>query len=632
METARSKQLKLYLEFFAELPGFDRARHPTRCATISASGTVTSNVSTSVRSLCACTGVDALPSVVKFTGEACGTDKQQILWTAVENLTPCPDCKGKQCNWSATTEPPAWRTAWTGRCGVPPTNLPQLPTRLCGSGPAPPLPVLPPQITKASWKLRGVVTTSAAASHGLEADTILLPQGAYTSGWCEEGCAAPSSPGCVIACNRTLLALAKVAGVYKAVYGAPKPIQQPILFGLQLEESGQTMALVATTKLSNMISGRFGPVAGWHAFWSFLVSTLQGSTMVLPAWIPTVRPAYNRTDRLHVDGALNAIATSARWLVNGSNLLSDGSDPIGGKTVCCKPKSGGGSSNLCEYHNCTNAEVCPKGASRSLPTALTNISCIQEGWSSILHWNGSQNRMATFIRTDGNAESSMGLAAAAVLVGDKLCSIFASKQKKMACEMETQLWLQKSTQLADYQWRWSDSQAYLEDPEDGRYGIVWWNQQTCGPFAKWAAVDYGDNAANVLIGASVVRALAETGSWDLQLLRSLFAEARTTGQLGFRPSAISSAALSGVGTWRSYWQSNVTCRGGPGGSQPHYGGYLSAFFLWAGSATGLHGLLTAKAVAYCVAMMEGYFAGEWEWNESMSNEQVSEMPCANFYA
>ena len=38
------------------------------------------------------------------------------------------------------------------------------------------------------------------------------------------------------------------------------------------------------------------------------------------------------------------------------------------------------------------------------------MSCIQEGWSSILHWNGTQHRMATFVRTDGNAETSMGLA------------------------------------------------------------------------------------------------------------------------------------------------------------------------------------------------------------------------------
>lgn len=66
--------------------------------------------------------------------------------------------------------------------------------------------------------------------------------------------------------------------------------------------------------------------------------------------------------------------------------------------------------NVCEYHNCSNKEVCPVGVNRSVPTGVQNVSCIQEGWSSILHWNGSQHRMATFVRTDGNAETAMGLA------------------------------------------------------------------------------------------------------------------------------------------------------------------------------------------------------------------------------
>ena len=54
----------------------------------------------------------------------------------------------------------------------------------------------------------------------------------------------------------------------------------------------------------------------------------------------------------------------------------------------------------------------------------------------------------------------------------------------------------------------------------------------------------------------------------------------------------------------------------------HYGAYLPAFFLWAGHSTGLSKLLTVRAVAYCTTLMAGYLAGEWEWNESISNEQA----------
>ena len=74
--------------------------------------------------------------------------------------------------------------------------------------------------------------------------------------------------------------------------------------------------------------------------------------------------------------------------------------------------------------------------------------------------------------------------------------------------------------------------------------------------------------------------------------------------------------------WSRFFDSKVVPNGGPGGSQPHYGAYLPAFFLWAGHSTGLSKLLTERAIAYCTTLMAGYLAGEWEWNESISNEQA----------
>ena len=129
-----------------------------------------------------------------------------------------------------------------------------------------------------------------------------------------------------------------------------------------------------------------------------------------------------------------------------------------------------------------------------------------QGWSSILHWNGSQHRMATFIRTDGNSETAMGLASAAALLNAPLHDAAQQQQR--------QRWLEAAAAISDYLWRWSDSQT-LGDPTDPAHGIVWWcspafplsccllrllmrcfvvghrNQQTPGPFAKWASVDYG---------------------------------------------------------------------------------------------------------------------------------------------
>lgn len=79
----------------------------------------------------------------------------------------------------------------------------------------------------------------------------------------------------------------------------------------------------------------------------------------------------------------------------------------------------------------------------------------------------------------------------------------------------------------------------------------------------------------MLIGGAVVRALAQAsspatvGSWDLQLLRCLFAEARTSGVYGYRPAELPRAALDGPGKWRSYFNSTALPRGQIGGSQPH---------------------------------------------------------------
>lgn len=57
--------------------------------------------------------------------------------------------------------------------------------------------------------------------------------------------------------------------------------------------------------------------------------------------------------------------SSASWLVERAQLLSDGSDVSAGATTCCLPIGGGASLNVCTYHNCTNQEVCPVGALRT---------------------------------------------------------------------------------------------------------------------------------------------------------------------------------------------------------------------------------------------------------------------------
>ena len=68
------------------------------------------NVSTTVRSLCACLRPGAAPSTMQYTGELCGASKDRIVWHSMVNLDPCADTKGKDCAWSAV------RTQTIRRC------------------------------------------------------------------------------------------------------------------------------------------------------------------------------------------------------------------------------------------------------------------------------------------------------------------------------------------------------------------------------------------------------------------------------------------------------------------------------------------------------------------------------------
>jgi hypothetical protein len=48
-------------------------------------------------------------------------------------------------------------------------------------------------------------------------------------------------------------------------------------------------------------------------------------------------------------------------------------------------------------------------------------------------------------------------------------------------QTKQQAWLRTAASLADYLWRWSDSQI-MGDPADPAFGIVTWNQEHPGPY------------------------------------------------------------------------------------------------------------------------------------------------------
>ncbi len=79
-----------------------------------------------------------------------------------------------------------------------------------------------------------------------------------------------------------LVVVGRVAGYNDAVYGIPTNAQ-PVLF-----EFDDGRVLVATTKLSSFLTGRFAPRQEWDALWKFILRRLGAGSRVCLPWEPRV--------------------------------------------------------------------------------------------------------------------------------------------------------------------------------------------------------------------------------------------------------------------------------------------------------------------------------------------------------
>ena len=81
---AAAKKLRLYAEFLEDLPSFNRSAPSDGCLPRSAlhGSSAVANVSTHVRSLCACADSSAPASTVRYTGRLCGDSSAELLWTS----------------------------------------------------------------------------------------------------------------------------------------------------------------------------------------------------------------------------------------------------------------------------------------------------------------------------------------------------------------------------------------------------------------------------------------------------------------------------------------------------------------------------------------------------------------------
>ena len=334
------------------------------------------------------------------------------------------------------------------------------------------------------------------------------------------------------------LVLARVEGYDTAVYGLPKETH-PILF-----EHPRGDILVATTKLSQFVTGRYAPTEAWGPVWRMIFGWLQpGQTSPTLTWTPTVRPSYGKAEPLPADAEENAIQRGvayygkSRLFIHPSWPKDTGIDPIPAAWPV-----GDGTHGIGECYI-----------------------------SKRIFADGTQAVSRT-VRSDCNLEAAMGLACGAAALGE-------SKYAETAHKLNDLIFFHSIL-----------SQGPRGDPKSPSFGLLGWGENSAGIY-------YGDDNARAALSAITAAAMLNSDRWDEPILRTILANFRTTGPKGFRPQNILEADLQKNG-WRYYRDLDHVdyC--------PHMQAWIWCTYLWLYNKTKYEPLLERARTG--LTMMKAY--------------------------
>jgi hypothetical protein len=371
------------------------------------------------------------------------------------------------------------------------------------------------------------------------------------------------------------LVLARVAGFDTAVYGLP-PETLAVLF----EHSDEI--LVATTRLSGFVSGRYAPVAAWNQVWDGILQwLLPGQAVPELKWTPAVRPAFGKAELLPPDAEREALRRGLEWYESARMLVHPAWAEIYEDTARQWPDRVGPAP--------TASQPCGDGSLGVL-----------EGFSSRIGSDGSQP-VRWWRRHDCNGEAAGGMALAARALGDPI-------------------WASRSANVVDFLYTRSIlSQGDRADPDHPAFGLLGWNDvaRYHGDLDGYDVYYASDNARG-LLGAIVTAAALDIGRWDERILQGLMANLRLAGTLGFQPNRINGPDLVRRG-WRSYHEAQTVSL------HPHYQAHLWACYLWAHRATG-HRPFLDRAKSAIGMTMAAYPEG-WRWTNGIQQERAVMLLC-----
>lgn len=361
-----------------------------------------------------------------------------------------------------------------------------------------------------------------------------------------------------------LLVVGRVAGFDRAVFGLPKDAN-PILF-----EIPDRRLVVATTKLSGFITGRYAPTKDWQVFWERLLGRLTGGPPFELKITPAVRPAYGPDDPLPPDAEKRSLAALTRW-VRDAGLLVHRSHEAQLHKLMAEGK-----------------EMEPAFAPGQPPG--DGRHGLLEGFDSAIDHDGTQS-LRLVLRTDCHAEIAACMALDAVVNQNE-------KSRKIA------------ENLLDYVFFTSQAmRGPRGDPGHPAFGHVAWG--VVAP--AWLKANYGDDDARVIQGAMLAAACLKSDRWDEPMMRSLLANLRTTGRLGFRGGRIDIGPLEQHG-WKHFHDAQTVH------FSPHYEAAIWACYLWAYRHT-RHEPFLQTATAGIRRTMEAYPDG-WVWRNNLERVRM----------
>ena len=365
-----------------------------------------------------------------------------------------------------------------------------------------------------------------------------------------------------------LLVLARVAGYDSAVYGLPEE-HSPLLF-----EWRDGSALVATTKLSGFVTGRYAPEAEWRALWQFILGRLDPAHAPHSLkWTPAAAAAYRPEAELPPDVEARTFAAAVNWLARAGLLV-----PAERKAKV-------------EAAQRLNQETAPL-PDPALPQAAPGDGSfgILEGFASGIQPDGTQLQRLP-IRNDCQGETAMLFALDSLMNPPSPSGGVARR-------------------LLDFIFFESDlCKGPRGDPRHPAYGLVAWGSTS----PLWLIANYGDDNARSMLGVFLAAACLGADRWDEPLARCVLANFRTTGRLGFRGDRIDIPDLEKNG-WRHYYEAETI------NYAAHFESYLWAVNLLAYRLTGFRPLLDRASNA--IAMTMKVYPHGWRWKDNIERARM----------